>query len=156
MRHKVFMYATMMTTLVLTALVTSAYATRNFAGAECQLQDPQAVIDRPEYGFGTIENTSPNTLNVICPVVRDKTSNVNGTQNFTVRVVSNGVANVICTSYSTDDNGVLINNAVGITNSNMPTTLNINLTASAANGTYSMKCVLPSNSKIFSYRVNEY
>jgi hypothetical protein len=157
MRHKVFIYAAMMTMLVLTALVTSAYATRIFAGAECQLQNASQVAATPKYGKeGTIENSSGITLNVVCPVVRDNTSNVNGTQNFTVRVVSNGLDDVLCTSYSTDENGNLIDNFTDTTNSNVPETLNINLSLSAAKGTYSMGCELPPGSKIFNYRVHEY
>ena len=156
MRHKFFIYAAMMTMLVLTALATSADATRIFAGAECQLQDPSQVAATPEYGFGTIENSSTITLNVICPVVRDNTSNTNGTQNFTVRVVSNGNDDVICTSYSTDEDGQLIDNVTATTDSNVPETLNIDLSLSADKGTYSMRCVLPPGSMIINYRVNEY
>ena len=58
MRHKFFIYAAMMTMLVLTALATSADATRIFPGAECQLRITLArSLLQPEYGFGRIENS---------------------------------------------------------------------------------------------------
>jgi hypothetical protein len=156
MRHKSFLYAVMM--LVLTALATSAYATRIFAGAECQLQDPINVSGLPEYGFGTILNGfgAPGDVNVVCPVVRDNTSNLNGTADFTVRVVSNGADFVLCSSYSVDEDGTLIDTVTASTNSNVPVTLNIDLAISANKGAYSMRCVLPPDSMIINYRLKEF
>ena len=70
--------------------------------------------------------------------------------------MSNGSDDVICTSYSTDEDGQLIDNVSANTDSNVPVTLNIDLSLSADKGTYSMGIVLNPGAMIFNYRVNEY
>jgi hypothetical protein len=156
MRHKALIYTATM--LVLTALTTSAYATRIFAGSECQVFNPTQVTGIPDYDFAGLSNSGAAVadLTVICPVVRDNTSNINGTKNFTARVASNGSDLLFCTFYSLDENGTLIDVNTQSTTSGVPVTLNLDVGVSANKGYYNMACTLPPGTTIFSYRLEEF
>jgi len=156
MTRTAFMYTTTM--LLLAALATSAYATRIFSGTACQISDPTKVTGIPDYDFAGMFNdsTAVDVLYVTCPVVRDNTSNTNGTRAFQVTVMSNGLVDVVCTLYSLDEKGVYVDSRVNTTPSNVPATLDLAVNLSAQRGYYNMICSLPPGGKIFNYMLWEY
>ena len=143
MTHKSFIYTA--TILALAALATSAYATRIFAGSECQIANPTQITGIPDYDFAGLSNdaTAVDDLVVVCPVVRDNTASTTGTADFKVRVVSNGSDLVVCTLYSLDEDSTLVEVNTDTSSSNVPVTLDLDVNLSANKGYYNMVCILP-------------
>ena len=159
MTHKSFLSTTtMLALLVLTTLAPRAYATRIFAGSECQIFNPSVITSIPVYDFAGIANDSSavDDLTVVCPVVRDNTSNTNGTSDFTVRVVSSGGNSVLCALYSLDEDSTLVDVHLETTTSGTPVTLNLDVNLSTNKGYYNMVCTLPPGAAVFNYRIKEY
>jgi len=87
-------------------LGTSAYAGQDskiLAGNACQFADVTTIVN-PSFAFdsGRILNTADIPVSVICPVVRDNTTNTDGTLAVQVRVNGGNDQDVLCTVTSRD------------------------------------------------------
>jgi hypothetical protein len=111
-------------------------------------------------GNAAVINTSNSfDRTVTCPVVRDNTTNANGTGTVWVYVYRDPAAanSLTCTFYSTRaSDGVTLFSPSALTNAAGFARLNITVPNSVAGGPYNLVCSLPPQSKIFAYLVPEY
>lgn len=100
-------------------------------------------------GVGSVNKT------VVCPLVRQHVTNSGGTYGMYIKVRSAGGRTLTCTSQALDINGNLVASKSASTTSSTPTTLNLDLNASAPYGTYAIFCSVPPNGSLWTYHINE-
>ena len=129
-----------------------------YPGSFCQSED--TGTDVRASAIGAMYNYASFSHNVNCPIVRDRTTNTDGTDDVWVNVFRNGLAGAAplsCTFYSINGN----NGAVVYFNSASTTAtgwqrLVIPVTSSASYGAYSLHCTLPIASQILDYQLSEH
>jgi hypothetical protein len=110
-------------------------------------------------GNAAVINTSNTTdRTVTCPVVRDNTTNTNGTGDVWVYVNRSNIAinQLSCTFYGTRaSDGVTLFSVIRSTSAVGPVRLTIPVPNSVAGGPYNLLCSLPPQSIIYAYLVPE-
>lgn len=99
-----------------------------------------------------LHNTANDNLRVTCPIVRDNTSNGNGTWSANVYGWNPPGANFFCSLYSYSTHGALQQVALANTGVAGNITLSLDVNNSAFNGFYTIYCSLPGNARLYSYR----
>jgi hypothetical protein len=110
-------------------------------------------------GGGVVNYSTTSLLTASCPVVRDNTTNTNGTPEVWVYVTRDATATspLSCTLYSTRaSDGATMYTRTDDTNLVGNVKLAIAFPSSATPGPYNLLCVLPQLSKIHAYLVPEY
>lgn len=105
----------------------------------------------------SIQNNGTVGLDVICPLVRDNALNVDGTAALELNIWNElyGV-NFYCVAYSFDKYGVQIDFASAITGLQGKRSLKLSVANSVAEGYYTLYCLVPPGSRIYSYKLIEY
>jgi hypothetical protein len=142
---------------VVLAAASGAYAadTKVYPGNACQAQ----LGDRAGDLFRStvfLRNASALGLNVVCPIVRDNTPNLDGIESADVRVQSPTTESLICYLQSRSALGELLQQTQVATTSQNVNVLPLDLNVSTIGGTYSIICELPPEGRIYGYRVTEY
>lgn len=103
-----------------------------------------------------IKNTGFGNLNVVCPVVRDNTKNTSGMPSAQINVwnATSGV-NFHCVFYNYDLWGLITTLDSADTSLVGQRTLSFKLYTSNVGGYYTIFCIVPPGSKIYSYQVIE-
>ena len=102
------------------------------------------------YTWG-LYNTANGYVRVSCPIVRDNTSNGNGTWSANVYGFNPG-GNFACSLYSYSTHGALQQVASANTAAAGNITLSLDVNNSSFNGFYTIYCNLPANARLYSYR----
>jgi hypothetical protein len=119
------------------------------------------IYGNPSYVVSPNAFMLPNgtSLGVVCPIVRDNTTNTGGISSAAIWVNNQAGQVTSCSFYSVGQKGETITwaskertaegtGAITFNNANIP--------RSQAKGTYSFYCGLPSGGAIYSYFVSEY
>lgn len=139
-------------------------------GIACEAQQGVHVssLDRiahPETGSYLENPVSPGVggraRSVKCPIVRDNTTNIDGTFSAAVTIYNPNDALFICILDSYDEFGVWLDSVSRSTFVAGDQTLTLepgpgDLTVSESNGFYVLRCTLPDEGRIYSYRWAEY
>lgn len=126
----------------------------------------QPVLGAQAGDFNHLQQALVNVANgqreVTCPIVRDNTVNTNGTWNVAVTGFGQ-FGTVTCTVYSIDQFGFFQDMASASVNTRFRSfTLVLDnlflgsLDVSARQGFYTLRCSLPANARLFSYRWTEF
>lgn len=131
------------------------YDSKTYPGINCEAQATAQIADFSNVGFDMI-NASTGKRSVVCPIVRDNSSNLDGT--FSVRVNVANVANktFTCTLYSNNKFGAPIDSYQASTTAGGDQTIYLDVDLSEEGGYYAINCSMPSNSALRSYEVREY
>ncbi|WP_145998558.1 hypothetical protein [Methyloterricola oryzae] len=131
------------------------YDAKTYPGINCEAQATAQDADFSNVGFDMF-NIATAKRSVVCPIVRDNTSNLDGT--FSVRVHVNNAANktLTCTLYSNSQYAVPIDSNQASTSATGDQTLFLDVDLSEEGGYYGINCSLPSGTAIRSYEVREY
>jgi hypothetical protein len=95
-------------------------------------------------------NRGSHNLFIKCLVVRDNVHNTTGTESAKISVASNGTDILECALWVHDHEGTFVDVHYGSTTNNTPTTLDVDVNTSVANGNYSISCNLPAGGWIYS------
>lgn len=101
-------------------------------------------------------NRPEQVTQVVCPIVRENTTNTNGTVSVEIFVTNVAGQHLSCQLYSYDMYDTLIAGSVPKSTTaggKQPLTVEVN--SSAAKGHYSLRCMLPSGAKLHAYEVRE-
>lgn len=134
---------------------------KTYPGLMCQPgDDPDGQLTYTQSGEIYLNAGTYSTRNVVCPVVRDHTSNSDGVWDWLVRMNDgSSTSGVTCTLYAWNRYGVVDDSLTLATTSGTGDFEHATwgyLSSSSANGTYGMVCTLPTNSAIYGYRVIEH
>jgi hypothetical protein len=129
-----------------------------YPGSMCESFDGSSDVKKT--GVSAIINSN-YTFNrtVYCPVVRDNTTNTDGTGDIWVYVYrsSYGTGALTCTFYSTSaTDGAIVNYYSKSTSAVGAIKLTIPVPNSTAGGPYDIVCVLPARSEVYTYQVLEH
>jgi len=139
---------------------TSAYAGQDskiLAGNACQFADVTTIVN-PSFAFdsGRILNTADIPVSVICPVVRDNTTNTDGTLAVQVRVNGGNDQDVLCTVTSRDRFAKFLRDDFGVGGKDGPQTITLDVNTSVASGAYELTCLLPPRGAVLTYQITEF
>jgi len=144
------------------ATTASVFAVDNkiFPSSMCQPAVHSSASDL-RYFSGQLFNSGTSFISVQCPVVRDNTTNLNGTLGARINVRSNGLQALTCRFSSKTRFGgsippIALSNRTDSTNANANITLNMDVAASVVDGQYDIFCRIPPGGRIFSYSVLEF
>lgn len=139
------------------------YDAKVFSGNLCKAYYGRDNASIDSYVHGANNNHATLGKWVSCPIVRDNTTNTNGTWNWwfsrgvqvAVRNAASGSRRLTCNLRSYTSTGGFLESNSGF---RLPGTgtINLDLNKSANMGFYSMYCYLPPRSRIISYKVIEY
>jgi len=115
------------------------------------------VLSVPRLGFAVDEKTiagsaciSIGSGDVLCPLVRDNTSNTNGLSDIDVRVNNVTASTYVgCTAYSIDSSGSTVDWSLASTTTAGIQWLGMVIDDSADNGTYSVLCEMDAGDSVF-------
>ena len=129
-----------------------------YPGSFCQPEDTSTDV-RATY-TGAMNNYGSYSHSVNCPILRDRTTNTNGTDDVWVNVYRGSLAGstlLSCTFYSIDGNtgSPFFYNAAATAGVGREK-LVIRVTNSAGYGPYSLHCLLPIGSSIVAYQLSEH
>ena len=147
---------TVILTLALAAVAGSAQALdrKAFSGNGCEAYfgSNEADLDASIYG---IHNRASGNRWVSCPIVRDNTTNTNGTSVVWVGA-DKGVGTLSCYLRSQQGQGSNVTSDSAFTSAFGKQWLRLDVNSSSNYGYYMLYCSLPSNSRIASYHVEEF
>ena len=109
------------------------------------------------YGAGHVTNSSGATANVVCPIVRDNTSNTTGLRDAEV-AVTDATGTMSCSAVSVDRAGTILK-SVGVT---IPGTgsriidFGSSMNLGVSRGHYQVTCSVPNGGKIHSVYYDEF
>ena len=129
-----------------------------YPGSFCQLED--TGTDVRASATGAMYNYASFSHHVNCPILRDRTTNTDGTDDVWVNVNRSGAAGTLplsCTFYSIDGNtgAVVYFNSASTTATGWQK-LVIPVSKSASYGPYSLHCTIPIASQILDYQLSEH
>ncbi|MBD0345040.1 MAG: hypothetical protein ICV63_09515 [Coleofasciculus sp. Co-bin14] len=129
---------------------------KTYPGNLCQ-PGPFATASTISYGLdGSVENTASGSIYVVCPVVRDNTTNTTGLKQIQVQINKPSSTGTYCSFYSKSADGVntFFNEKWNFEGSGNRI-ISLNVQKSYASGYYFIACILPPKAKVVSYIVNE-
>lgn len=136
-------------------LYNTPYDSKTYPGITCEAQAVPEMDDFSNLAFDMV-NANSGKRNVVCPIVRDNTTNTDGTHSVYVNV-SNAVNRTLeCTLYSSDQFGSFIDSDSDTTSNGGNQTLYLDVDNSAEDGFYGINCNLPYTAAIRSYEVREF
>jgi hypothetical protein len=141
---------------VVLAAASGAHAdTKVYPGNGCQAQLGSQAGNLFRSTVSLI-NDSDVGMNVVCPIVRDNTANLDGIESADVRVQSPTTEELICYLQSLSTLGQILQQTRVATTSQNVNVLPLDVDVSTIGGTYSIICELPPQGTIYGYRVTEY
>lgn len=129
-----------------------------YPGSACVAWGTSTDIQAELYSE-VVNNSTTDDNSVICPIVRDNTTNSTGTGTAWVYVYrdASATSSLSCFLYSAvGSSGALSDSDSAFTTGTGNIRLDLALGTSAAPGPYTIRCILPPLSKIYSYLVPEY
>jgi hypothetical protein len=149
-------FLSMALAVVLAAASGAHAATTVYTGNACQahLGDRAGELFRSTLDV-RVNDGAPGQ-NVVCPIVRHNTENLDGIERADVRVQSPTTEELRCQMQSRTALGELLQFANVATTSQNVNVLSLKLDVSSIGGTYSLICELPPRSRIVGYSVTEY
>lgn len=118
------------------------------------VQNQGIVQSAPIVGAGThISGSLPAW--VLCPIVRDNTTNIDGTLGVDVYIKNVAGQSYQCQLVSVRPNGTTVDSNTKSTTTAGEQTLVLDVNGSVNGGSYTLFCNLPSGAWLFSYRVRE-
>ena len=142
--------------VVLTAASGAHADTKVYTGNACQAQLGDRAGDLFRSTLDVRVNEGAPGLNVVCPIVRHNTENLNGIERADVRVQSPTTEELLCQMQSRTALGELLQFTNVATTSQNVNVLPLKLDVSSIGGTYSLICSLPPQGRILGYSVTEY
>jgi hypothetical protein len=132
-----------------------------YPGSQCRAYYSFAQGNtRSDYiGMWNINGFGEDGVYIVCPIVRDNVSNMNGTRSAKIMVFNQRGINdekVSCGLWSNSQNGGTVALKAAYAEYNGDNELNVDVDASASGGIYGLTCFLPPQSGIWSYRIDEY
>lgn len=131
------------------------YDSKTFHGSECQALEGSHVSDFNYYA-NRVYNIGSDTSTITCPIVRDNTTNTNGTYGTEIYVNNVAGQKLSCKLYSYSSHGVLVESSYKSTTAGGNQTLYPNVNLSKNMGNYSLVCELPKGASLYSYKVKEF
>lgn len=143
-------------TMVFSPATGFAAETLTFSGAICSVFDPTKAGQVQTHHSGAINTSTVSSVVVTCPLTRDFTSDVNGS-NVVVKAFRDSSATVplSCTLLSRDFNGDLLTSNTNQTFGIGVVALSLNVATSGINGFYAVACTLPQKSVLRGITLNE-
>lgn len=142
---------------VVLAAASGAHAdTKVYTGNACQAQLGDRAGDLFRSTLDVRINVGAPGLNVVCPIVRHNTENLDGIERADVRVQSPTTEELLCQMQSRTALGELLQFTNVTTTSQNVNVLPLKLDVSSIGGTYSLICSLPPQGRILGYSVTEY
>lgn len=129
-----------------------------YPGSACVAWGTSTDIQAELYSE-VVNNSTTDDNSVICPIVRDNTTNSTGTGTAWVYVYrdASATSSLSCNLYSANaSTGGLAFSDFNSTTGTGNIRLDLQLSNSATAGPYTLRCILPPLSKIYSYLVPEY
>ncbi len=136
-------------------LLPLVYDAKTYPGIHCEAQSVAQINDFTNLGFDMF-NATQGRKHVVCPIVRDNTSNTNGTHSVYVYVSNPANRTIECTLYSYDRYSGLIDSDTNSTSNPGDQTIFLDVDNSIERGYYGINCRLPQNGAIRSYEVREF
>jgi hypothetical protein len=93
---------------------------------------------------------------VVCPVIRDRRSNENGTSSFFVRVYVPDGETLFCTLDAWNQFHTISVHKAGSASGPGNKTINLDLASSKRGGAYTVRCAVPPLGRIYSIRSDEF
>ena len=142
------------------------YDGKTYPGSACKYIDNSDAILLPstpdtysnpvKYDDRGVYMQDGTVTHVVCPVVRDKTTNANGTFSAKVYVNNQGPNELWCELYSRGTHGQLMEVDRDATTAGGDQTLSLDVNVSAAWGTYNIYCKFYNGARIYGYQVKEF
>ena len=143
-----------------------------FSGAQCQVEYSGNYVDGTPSKFGryggVFENDHANWEHVICPIVRDQTQNVDGTQNVRIRIYNSGLGRGFWCDLTSLAPFAGAGTVSGFPSFPVPlqfdheaafstglVELVASVSQSVADGSYMLHCEVPPSGVIYSYETQE-
>jgi hypothetical protein len=128
-----------------------------FSGNGCQPYFNTQVGDISAYSHKVYNANGTASRWVSCPITRDNISNTNGISLAYIRVNRSSATSstLSCYLHSRDSLGTLVDSDSATFSGTGDASLYLNLASSANLGYYSLYCLLPPYSGIYSYRIDE-
>jgi hypothetical protein len=125
-----------------------------YHSSECQSQtalDASSLV----YSESGLKNDGGADALVICPIVRDNTTNLNGIMDVRIYISNVSGNQFSCKLYSYDTHRTLIAQSMVSTTAGGSRTLTTYANSSRAAGHYSIGCNLPPGGRLHAYQVKE-
>lgn len=165
MKAKIVVLSTALAGMLAAASAVHAVDVKVYPGNGCEAGPRTEAADIRKTIAG-ITNISAGIQSVLCPIVRDNHTNLNGVKGVVrarsdseKRVRSDGVAILDCTLVSFTDLGDVVasdSNSTTLSALGTVTKLPLDINTSTKGGTYGLECILPPAGEVLGYRVEEF
>lgn len=158
--HRVTIATTVVSVLIGVALPASnafAVDSKITAGNMCHgrtLTDEENLYHWWDYL--AVKFSSDSSRTVVCPVVRDARSNINGTSAFFVRVNVPSGETLLCTLYAWDQYHTTSVRKTASVSGPGNKAINLDLASSKRGGAYTVQCRVPPGGRIYGIRSSEF
>lgn len=131
------------------------YDAKTYPGISCEAQAVAEIDEFINLSFDMF-NANPGKRNIVCPIVRDNTKNLDGTLGVYINVFNVANRTLECSLYSSDRFGLIIDSDFSSTSSSGDQTIYLDVDNSVDRGFYGINCELANGAAISSYEVREF